>query len=290
MVLLLLLVPNNCNMPTIKLDNCIKCLKCVNDCPSDAIDIEQGTINNTCIHCGHCVAICPESTVFPDSESIRKLNSYNFPPSDFQHLTASIRTCRSYLSKEVDDETLGMLIENMKHYPSASNLRPVEITIVKTQKGIMRLNNQTAQGLIKTLKFISSPFLKPIIGLIAPKIDVSTLNDYKKKFIARQTPESSQVCHYAPAVMLFHAPVTKFGMAEADAYIWSTYTSIYANTLGLGTCFNGFIVSAMERSKAMRKEFKIPLRHNVYAALLIGHPKVKYTNEAGREKPKSIFI
>ena len=122
------------------------------------------------------------------------------------------------------------------------------------------------------------------------KIDVSALNDYKKKFIARQTPESSQVCHHAPVVMLFHAPVTKFGMAEADAYIWSTYTSIYANTLGLGTCFNGFIVSAMERSKAMRKEFKIPLRHNVYAALLIGHPKVKYTNEAGREKPMANFI
>ena len=44
----------------------------------------------------------------------------------------------------------------------------------------------------------------------------------------------------------------------ADAYIWSTYTSIYANTLGLGTCFNGFITNAMDRSKSMRKEFGIP--------------------------------
>ena len=168
MVLLLLLVPNNCKMPTIKLDNCIKCLKCVNDCPSDAIDIEQGTINNTCIHCGHCVAICPESTVFPDTESIKKLNSNNFPPADFQHLTASIRTCRSYLSKEVDDKILGMLIENMKHYPSASNSRPIEITIIKTRDIIQSLDNQTAQRLIKTLKIITSPFLKPIIGFIAP--------------------------------------------------------------------------------------------------------------------------
>jgi hypothetical protein len=90
--------------------------------------------------------------------------------------------------------------------------------------------------------------------------------------------------------MLFHAPVSKYGMAAADAYIWATYTSIFANTLGLGTCFNGFIVTAMKRSKAMRSEFGIPGGHQVYAALLMGHPKIKYTNEAGRESPKVKYI
>ena len=87
-------------MPEIKLDNCTKCLKCVRDCPSDAIDIEHGTINNNCIHCGHCVAICPESTVFPDTNPINKLHSTTFSSTDFQHLSASVRTCRSYHKKE----------------------------------------------------------------------------------------------------------------------------------------------------------------------------------------------
>lgn len=277
-------------MPTIKLENCIKCLKCVNDCPSDAIDIEQGTINNSCIHCGHCVAICPESTVFPDNDVIKKLHSSSISPADFQFLSSGIRTCRSFQKREVEDETLNLLIENMKHYPSASNARPVGITIIKTNELIQKLNNQTTQNLIKTLQIITSPLLKPILQLFAPKFDFSRFNNYKKQFITRQTPESSQVCHHAPVVMIFHAPVMKFGMADADSYIWSAYTSIYANTLGLGTCFNGFIVSAMERSKSMRQEFKIPASHNVYAVLLIGHPKVKYTNEAGRDKPGAKFI
>ena len=79
-------------------------------------------------------------------------------------------------------------------------------------------------------------------------------------------------------------------MAEADANIWASYTSIFANTLGLGSCFNGFIVTAMKRSKGMRSEFGIPARHQVYASLLIGHPKVKYTNEAGRAKPEVELI
>ena len=277
-------------MPRIELENCIKCMKCVKDCPSDAIDIEQGTINELCIHCGHCVAICPESTVFPDADPIIKLNSSKVSPSDFQNLSANIRTCRSYLKKEVADATLNQLIQNMKHYPSASNARPLEIITVKSEELIQKLNDRTADKLIKTIKLITSALLMPVLKVLAPKMNVSSLNNYKKQFIAGHTPESSLVCHHAPLVMLYHAPVTKYGMAGADAYIWATYTSIYANTLGLGTCFNGFITNAMERSKAMRSEFGIPKGHQVYAALLIGHPKVKYTNETGRALPKVNII
>lgn len=277
-------------MPRIDLENCIKCMKCVKDCPSNAINIEEGSINSSCIHCGHCVAICPESTVYPDTEAIKKLQTASLSPGDFQQLSATIRTCRNYLNKVVDEKLLNSLIENMKHYPSASNSRPIEITVLKTQEVIQKLNDRTAQKLISTLKLISSPLLMPILNVLAPKMNISGLNSYKKQFIARQKPGSSQVCHHAPSVLLFHAPVTKYGMASADAYIWSTYTSIYANTLGLGTCFNGFITNAMDRSKAMRKEFGIPKGHKVYAALLLGYPKVKYINETGRDQPKATFI
>jgi len=189
-----------------------------------------------------------------------------------------------------DEGMLYQLLENMKHYPSASNARPVEISIIKAKEEIQKLNDTTARNLINTIRIFTSPILMPILQLLAPKLDLPRLNNYKKQFIAKQVPGSSLVCHHAPAVLLFHAPVTKYGMAAADAYIWATYTSIYANTLGLGTCFNGFIVSAMSRSKTMRKEFRIPAGHQVYSALLIGHPKVKYSNEAGRAKPKADLI
>ena len=277
-------------MPRIELDNCVQCMKCVKDCPSNAIDIEQGSINDNCIHCGHCVAICPESTIFPDTNPIEILKPVTVSEADFRQLSANIRTCRSYLKKEVDDLSINLLIENMKHYPSASNARPIEITALKTEELIKKLNDRTAETLIKTIKLVTSTLLMPVLKVLAPKMNVSRLNNYKKQFIAGHTPESSLVCHHAPLVMLFHAPVTKYGMESADAYIWATYTSIYANTLGLGTCFNGFITNAMERKKAMGKEFGVPAGHQVYAALLIGHPKVKYTNEAGRVKPKASFI
>lgn len=277
-------------MPIIELDNCIKCMKCVNDCPSDAIDIEAGSINDTCIHCGHCVAICPESTIYPDTQDIKKLKPPQVSPDDFQDLSAGNRTCRSYLAKEVDTDTLELLVDNMKHYPSASNARPLKITILTKREAIASINQQTAETLIKSIGQITSPVLMPILQVLAPKLELRRLKAYKKRFVARQTPESSQVCHHAPAVLLFHAPATKYGMAGADAYIWASYTSIFASTLGLGTCFNGFITTAMKRNKSMRAEFGIPAGQQVYAALLLGHPMVKYTNEAGREKPEVKYI
>jgi len=277
-------------MPSIHLENCTQCLKCVKDCPSNAIDIEHGSINNNCIHCGHCVAICPESTIYPDEDIISKLQPSTVSPEDFQNLSAGLRTCRSYWEKEVDEATLNLLIDNMKHYPSASNARPVKVNIVKSPEIIQKLNDRTAEKLLSTISFITSPLLRPVLQILAPKLDLPRLNKYKKQYRKRHTPESSLVCHHAPVVFLFHAPVTKYGMAGADAYIWATYTSIFANTLGLGSCFNGFISKAMERSRSMRNEFEIPPGNQVYAALLIGHPKVKYINETGRKIPQARFI
>lgn len=277
-------------MPLIKLENCTRCLKCVKDCPSDAIDIDLGNIDDSCIHCGHCVAICPESTVFPDGDVLQHLFPSNVTPKAFRTLSAGIRSCRSYRKNQVDEDTMNVLIENMKHYPSASNARPLEVTVVKTGELVQRLNDRTAETLMKSVRFLTLPVLMPILKLTAPGINVSRLYNYKKRFMEKQVQGASLICHHAPSVMLFHAPVTKLGMETADANIWATYTSIYANTLGLGTCFNGFITNAMERSKSMRKEFNIPPGHQVYAALLIGHPAVKYTNEAGRAAPASSFI
>lgn len=277
-------------MPSIKLENCTKCLKCVKDCPSDAIEIEEGIITNSCIHCGHCVAICPESTIYPDADILNKLEPSGIASSDFRQLSANIRTCRSYHKKEVSKETLQLLIDNMKHYPSASNARPTEVTTIKTAEIIERLNHRTGQTLIKSMRLPTSALMKPILKVLAPKMNIDRLANYKKRFVEKNVPGSSLICHHAPAVMLFHAPISKFGMEKADAYIWATYTSIYANTQGLGTCFNGFITNAMDRSKSMLKEFGIPHGNRVHAALLLGHPKVKYLHEAGRDTPLSNFL
>ena len=277
-------------MPVIELNKCTGCLKCVKDCPANAITIETGEIADTCIHCGHCVAICPEMTIFPDKGIIVPLRSHSITAADFNSFTAGIRTCRNYLSKEVPEDILMQLVTNLKNCPSASNARPLQISIVRSTEKIQLLNRLTEESLIRLFSFITSPFISPFIRLFAPKINIQRLKRYKEIFLEQRKVNDSYICHHAPAVILFHGPVTKTGMLEADANIWATYTSLHANAMGLGTCFNGFIVNSLGKSSKHNHNFGIPLTSRIYAALLIGYPKVKYKQECSRESPGVTLI
>ena len=277
-------------MPVIDLASCTRCLKCVKDCPSDAITIETGAIADTCIHCGHCVAVCPETAVSPDFGKIIALRPNPVSADHFRELAAGIRSCRSYLPKEVPEEILLQLVDNMKHYPSASNARPLQVTIVRSSEKMKLLNSMTESSLLRMFSFVTSPLLSPFIRLFAPSISISKLQRYKNSFLEKRKTNDSLICHHAPAALLLHGAVTKTGMLEADANIWATYTSLFANTLGLGTCFNGFIVKAMGKNSKQNPFFGIPPRHQVYAALLVGYPKVKYVNECSRKSPEVTMI
>lgn len=273
-------------MPSIHLVKCTRCLKCQKDCPARAITIETGGIAETCIHCGHCVAICPELAVQPDFGDIFPLRGHGVSPDDFRDLTAGIRTCRSYLKKEVPEEILVKLAENIRHYPSASNARRLHVTIVRSDEKIKQLNDLTAEKLLRMFSLVTSPPVMLLARLFIPSLETGKLKRYKETFAELGKTNDSMICHHAPAVILFHGPVTKTGMLEADANIWATYTSIYANTMGLGTCFNGFIVHAMKKKNRLFAELGIPAGHRVYASLLVGYPKVKYVNESSRKSPE----
>ncbi len=277
-------------MPFINLEKCTLCLKCEKDCPARAITIETGEIAETCIHCGHCVAICPEMAVRPDFGDVFLLKPHVVTPKDFAILTSGIRSCRSYLKKDIPDAVLLQLVDNMKHYPSASNARPLQISIVRSKEKVKLLNDMTGDALIRMFSFVCSPWISPLIRLFVPSIDIRKLNRYKDSFIEQKNVNDSQICHHAPAVILFHGEVSRTGMAEADANIWATYTSVYANAMGLGTCFNGFIVKAMGKKSKLNPHFKVPAKHQVYAALLLGYPKVKYRNEVSRQSPIVVLL
>lgn len=277
-------------MPSILLEKCTRCLKCVKDCPSDSIDLNTGLIEDTCIHCGHCVAICPESAVLPDEGSINPLKSSALKTEDLEVFFSGMRSIRSYQKKEVPTEILGKLTENIKHYSSASNARPLHVTFVTTPAKIQSLNDAAADTLIKTLKIITSPIISPFIRIFAPSLNLKGLKRYNESFIQKKQTNTSMVCHHAPVVMLFHGKKQKYDMSEADAYIWASNTVLYGKSLGLGSCYIGFIVKAMERNKRLREEMNIPEGHRVYAALVLGYPKVSYKNETSRKAPEVHWV
>lgn len=48
----------------VKHDKCIKCGKCAEECPVDAIYLDpESNLPYLCIHCGRCVSFCPHDCI-----------------------------------------------------------------------------------------------------------------------------------------------------------------------------------------------------------------------------------
>lgn len=82
-------------MPWINEDLCIGCGVCVDDCPVDAISMqdEKAKINmEDCIHCGTCHSVCPQEAVRHDSEKIPEVVKGNVEETE-----RFMRACEKYL-------------------------------------------------------------------------------------------------------------------------------------------------------------------------------------------------
>ena len=68
-------------MPWIDQNKCIGCELCVNECPVNAIFMQNGKANinmDKCIRCGKCHEICSQQAVRHDSEKISQEIEKNY--------------------------------------------------------------------------------------------------------------------------------------------------------------------------------------------------------------------
>jgi ferredoxin len=115
-------------MPWVDKDLCIGCGICVEECPVNAIFLEEDKAEidmKKCIHCGVCHDACPEKAVEHDSELVPdKVEANVTETQEF------MEACAKYLGS--NDEKQKCLTRMLKHYNNEKII--VEKTIEKLQK------------------------------------------------------------------------------------------------------------------------------------------------------------
>ncbi|HPY83111.1 MAG: nitroreductase family protein [Bacteroidales bacterium] len=275
---------------TLNIELCVRCKLCEQDCPTGAIHIDTQHISNSCIACGHCVAICPTAALLFDNKPVRTLQPQSITAKQFVSLSAHTRSIRHFTSQKISEHILNKLIENLAHCPSSSNNRPVQITIVTDSLTIQSIEKETLQILYTFFSKLTKPVPKFILSLFLTKKEQRKLAYYKHSFEKKIQSNKACITYNAPAIMFFHGKELKTQSLKADANIWATYTSLYAQTYGIGSCFNGFIVQADAQSKKIKHIVNIPKDHTIAACLLLGYPKHTYTHETMRNKPQSTIV
>jgi ferredoxin len=94
-------------MPWVKEEDCIGCGTCVEECPVDAISMENEKAHidmALCIRCGTCHDVCPEEAVRHDSERI--------PIEIEANMEYTNRLMQHFESEEEKREFLGRMIKH----------------------------------------------------------------------------------------------------------------------------------------------------------------------------------
>ncbi|MFX1427229.1 MAG: nitroreductase family protein [Promethearchaeota archaeon] len=244
-------------MPIIGIDynKCTICKQCIIECPTTnfALDNEKEEVvfnPKSCIICGHCIAICPEDAILYEDMKGKVLDIEDptnlISQNAIHNIIVSKRSIRRYKNKEVPQEILDKVINSMSYAPTAMNLRTLKCRLISGAQKIKE-------------------FSERIIDTIEPE---NERDEYKKRLEEGKNP----FFYNAPHILLLHS---KDGWGLINATITITYAMLYAETLGLGSCWIGGIQRYLAQNKERTKAV-LGISDRVCGIMILGYPAVKY--------------
>lgn len=226
-----------------------------------------------CIGCGQCIAVCPAGAISTDSPGFLNTNSVPACKSGIEsELLASYlmsrRSVRVWADKAVPKEVFEKLIEVASYAPSGVNIHPVEWVIVNDPKKVKEFSDASIAFLTSLPdEHPGKSFADMILGGLG---------------------EGDPICRNAPALMI---AVTKgYNPSElVDAVIALSYVDVYAPSLGIGTCWVGYVMAMLSFNPELGKILGIPSDRKPQYAMLAGYPKYKFRQLPPREMGKVVW-
>jgi len=261
-------------MPIVGIDyeKCNGCRLCIQECRFYFLDEAKKKVifedsDNMCMLCGHCIAVCPQDAIiyedFGDEafefEGIENLDTI-VPYDNLYKFLRGHRSIRHYKEKEVPTETLKKVVDLMQYAPTGSNLRFEKYAVVSDQEKLKSISEMVIDTLFNTL------------GMRA---------QYEPSFEARKKVYENHLFHDAPHV-IFVSSMMDMPLADHNIGIIITYGRLAAQSLGLGTCWSGFINIASQHNKKIMKLAGI--RGKRIGAFTIGYPNITFKRAPPRSR------
>ena len=276
--------------PVIDLEKCTDCRLCIKDCISKAI--VSGTkeiLPDKCNLCGHCTAVCPEGAVSIGGrrgEEIKPLPQ-EFP-NYFDTLVRKRRSVRNYRKQNVTDEHVDKILKTTVHAPTGTNSRKTAVTVLNSREKINQLSDIVMDHFKIVTRLIFNPLTYPFLLLLYGKKQTKKYFSYKK-MISEYGQGRNTLTYDAPLLMIFHVD-RKSSTPGQDGIIWATTAMYTAESLGIGTCFNGFLVIGINTCRKARKFLNIPKGHKIYETFTAGYPDFSYKRYTIKEDLNVNFL
>ncbi|HOT47188.1 MAG TPA: nitroreductase family protein [Spirochaetota bacterium] len=270
-------------------EKCSKCLLCVRDCVSGIWRVIDGVPTpveqDLCNRCSHCIAICPRGAIRHeglDGRQAARVNRKNIRPEVYRDIIMGRRSIRHYRDREVPRDVIEKIIDLARYAPTASNDQNVGYIVITNKKILSEISKRIFGIANKFYELFDSGLGKIIKNSTGLKnFRYIRRMDYIRE--ERAVSKRDYILYTAPVLILIHTPKkANFGCDNAN--IAATTIINYAHSLGLGTCFIGFMTLALRLSKKMRMMAGVPKDVKVHASLVMGYPAYGFMNTVSRKK------
>lgn len=282
--------------PTVITEDCIGCERCTAICPALVLEMNEAKANvvrgEWCIGCGHCGAVCPTEAILPDGRALdehpKKGEAPSISPEVLELLFRERRSVRLYTGASVPEEILNKILDAGRYAPTGTNSQNVHYVVLKTPDTIAALQKMTISFYEKTFSRVRGWFGRFLLSLIAGRRITEYLRESLPKVEYRYEQMKrgkDPLFYHAPVVMLTHAESWDTN-SSFNCSVALYHCSLMAHALGLGCCFNGFLVNAINHSHKIKTWLGIPPDHQCYSAMTLGFPGMKYLHLVHRDPPK----
>lgn len=253
---------------------CTGCGLCGKVCPAKAITLQNTTASITkerCISCGHCAAACPADAISSNTTEPKSFHIEEPAGSAVEQLLQGKRSVREFRDEPIPREILEEMIRYGELAPSSRNTRGRKYFVV-TKDRVTELEGAVIRGLSR----VASP-AKPLLPLlkIFCRKKAASISSLQNLFTAMQKSYDAgnhPVLCGAPTVICIAGPKTNMQRKD-DCVCAEQYLMLYAESLGIASCINGFTQIA---HKEAEKYLGVPNTHSIEAVVMLGYPKYQY--------------
>jgi len=174
-----------------------------------------------------------------------------------------------------------------RYAPTGRNTQNVHYIVLQQPKEIDDLRQRTLRFYAKVFSRAKNPLGALVLRVYAGGKMVNYLRESLPKVdhaAQRIDRGEDRLFYHAPVVIVVHAEswdsCSSFNCAAA---LYNC--SLMAHTMGLGCCFNGYLESAVNHDRGIRRWLSIPPGHRCFGAMTMGYQGMEYRRMVKREPP-----
>ena len=315
------------NFPTVHIDyeKCKKCKTCVKTCPTSCLQWDEEKkrpiptslmkMDPACLGCGNCEAVCPEGAIrlsrdyfvfkgryksdptrprkltFPFRKKEDELAELEKSLTEVEKYILKRRSVRLFKDKEVEGELIERILEAGRFAPTAGNGQPFKFVVVTNKKINEEVDKRCAKVLyrIKNL-YLSDNIIKKFFIYLLSYISPNKWDQRPITAMERLEQKGGAITFGAPVVIHILKDTRGISRPDIDVGICGQNMVLTAHALGLGTCFIGFIASAVPFAPSVKKILGIKYPYELALSICVGYPKVNYDKFVERGEVPVNFI